>query len=1103
MYNLLKAVNKLTPYNDSQNLSVVRDSSPSLRIHIWADWPVEFDSRNVPFRTLNHEVDVLYAGCCRCPPGTSVVMSCLLTSTFKSIVGHRVNNVYDANNKLYLLKLSCTETGEKVILLLESGARIHLSEYEWQKNDVPSGFSMKLRKHIRNRKISCVRQLGMDRIVDIEIGFGELCYHLIVELYDRGNMCLTDHTYTILHLLRPRTDATQDVRYAAHEKYPVELARQAPDCLCSFPAADSKQKIYDYILSLFVKESDEFFNPETGGDLRHIQKIFSSEFAYGQAAVEHCCRLAHAKVMDFIKARRTGDCPMPVNHQKIREEYSKYLTDTLHNLLLHFCTEETGSPRGYIFGKKKDPQDEKLLDQQDFQPFLFEQLKNKPYVSYETFNKAVDVFFSSLESQKTTEKCSQNEKKANKKLENIKRDHEIRLANLKADQELDVRKAHLLEANQQLVDNVILMINHALSNQLDWRVLENMVEEARSRNDPLASHIVELNLRTNQFTIRLSYPYDEAVGDGEEKSSESTLDIVLDLGLNALNNARKYYDKKRAAVKKEERTLIASAKALKSAARKAQETRKEIRKVQQITKARKPLWFEKFFWFVTSENYLVVAGHDSLQNEVLVKRYFEPDDIYVHADIHGASSVIVKARPLQPEEHAETTEPSTDRHRRLPLPPQKTLMEAGVMAVVLSSAWNARVITNAWWVYQNQVSKTAQSGEYLTTGAFVIRGRKNYLPPCQLVYGFGVLFKLDDESSARHRSERRIVPSEETLRPAVKSDENEGAVETDDSKTFLKEDPDEPEDAEDLSPEFPNAQLKLDLARVPTRVKGARNRIADSADPIRFNTLSEDASKRKRSNQQPDKGGAKSHPSADHPQPSKSAQSIHNAGPLKRGQKSKLKKIKQKYGEQDDEEREIRMKILQGDAAKVSQHHKRLDAVGFRTFDSQEGSDDDADKQSSSSDEAQSSELSPLNSQSDISHVPAAFLKPVPEQKREAERNDSLVERLGKCRILDEGWFPILNTLTGQPDEEDVLLYALPVCAPYSTLANYKFKVKLTPGTSKRGKAVKTTLNAFAMGSSTTAREKELIRALKEEDVSRNFLNFVKLTFPQMKNSRG
>lgn len=35
----------------------------------------------------------------------------------------------------------------------------------------------------------------------------------------------------------------------------------------------------------------------------------------------------------------------------------------------------------------------------------------------------------------------------------------------------------------------------------------------------------------------------------------------------------------------------------------------------------------------------------------------------------------------------------------------------------------------------------------------------------------------------------------------------------------------------------------------------------------------------------------------------------------------------------------------------------------------------------------------------------------------------------------------ILNSLTGIPLPDDVLLYAVPICAPYSTMTNYKFKV--------------------------------------------------------------
>lgn len=56
----------------------------------------------------------------------------------------------------------------------------------------------------------------------------------------------------------------------------------------------------------------------------------------------------------------------------------------------------------------------------------------------------------------------------------------------------------------------------------------------------------------------------------------------------------------------------------------------------------------------------------------------------------------------------------------------------------------------------DQVSKTAPTGEYLTTGSFMIRGKKNYLPPCQLVMGLGFMFRLEESSIERHKDERRV-----------------------------------------------------------------------------------------------------------------------------------------------------------------------------------------------------------------------------------------------------------------------------------------------------------------------------------------------------------
>lgn len=57
------------------------------------------------------------------------------------------------------------------------------AQYMKEKADTPSNFTLKLRKHLRTRRLDEVKQLGVDRVVDFSFGTGEACYHLILELY--------------------------------------------------------------------------------------------------------------------------------------------------------------------------------------------------------------------------------------------------------------------------------------------------------------------------------------------------------------------------------------------------------------------------------------------------------------------------------------------------------------------------------------------------------------------------------------------------------------------------------------------------------------------------------------------------------------------------------------------------------------------------------------------------------------------------------------------------------------------------------------------------------------------------------------------------------
>jgi NFACT protein C-terminal domain len=79
-----------------------------------------------------------------------------------------------------------------------------------------------------------------------------------------------------------------------------------------------------------------------------------------------------------------------------------------------------------------------------------------------------------------------------------------------------------------------------------------------------------------------------------------------------------------------------------------------------------------------------------------------------------------------------------------------------------------------------------------------------------------------------------------------------------------------------------------------------------------------------------------------------------------------------------------------------------------------------------------------------------------------ARRADARVARRDvQCDLrqaaADEGRGRVaqLDALTGAPVADDELLFALPVCAPYSALQGYKYRVKITPGTQRKGKAAR------------------------------------------------
>ncbi|XP_053693997.1 ribosome quality control complex subunit NEMF homolog [Sabethes cyaneus] len=1010
------------------------------------------------------------------------------------LVGMRVNQIYDIDNKTYLIRLVRNE--EKIVLLLESGNRFHMTAFEWPKNVAPSGFTMKLRKHLKNKRLESMRQLGVDRIVDFQFGTGEAGYHIILELYDRGNILLTDCDLKILNILRPHVEG-EELRFAVRERYPTDRAK-----------ADSGPPPMEKVREAIAKAHP--------GD--SMRTVLNPILEYGASVIDHVlhkhnlfgCRIGGEAASDTA-----GEQVSKKNKRKQKaaaKEFSKVfnMEEDMTALMCAINDAETmlrtamqQPSKGFIIQKrelkpaKEGEPEEYYFTNLEYHPYLYNQYKDDPIKEFDSFTASVDEFYSTLEGQKIDLKAFAQEREALKKLSNVKTDHAKRLEELSKVQLEDRKRAELITRNQNLVDSALLAVQSALAAQMSWTDIQDLVKAAQANNDPVAACIKQLKLEINHISLLLKDPY--AILDEEDEDEDSREDdeeklqpmvVDVDLALTAFANARRYYDQRRFAARKEQKTIESSSKALKNAEKKTIQTLKDVRTQTTITKARKVYWFEKFYWFISSENYLVIGGRDQQQNELIVKRYMRATDIYVHAEIQGASSVVIK-------------NPSGEE-----IPP-KTLLEAGTMAISYSVAWDAKVVTSAYWVRSDQVSKTAPTGEYLTTGSFMIRGKKNFLPPCHLVLGLSFMFKLEESSVERHKGERRVrnfddesviskddrseisetvdeevqleegdSDSEETAGKQVvdkteECDEIHEKVESLSVADIKEEDPSDGEhksesESDDTdTPKFPDTHVMVehDTGKVSVQSDPVLQRLTSQPDPESVIFLGDNkpyiitpAPPRKKQVQKSKQKAKEKEKAREEAAAARSQQKDESqkTGQLKRGQRNKMRKIKEKYKDQDEEERKLMMDILK--SAGSNKNNKK-----------EEPSADDQKK------------------------FPGK--KPAPKPK--VGEVDELGDDTPAAADVD-----MLDSLTGQPMEEDELLFAVPVIAPYQSLQNYKFKVKLTPGTGKRGKASKTALQIFLKDKQCSNREKDLLKAVKDEVLARNIPGKVKLSAPQLQKVR-
>ncbi|KAH3765560.1 nuclear export mediator factor NEMF [Pelomyxa schiedti] len=913
----------------------------------------------------------------RKPPKSKARMSSLdiravVNEMRKHVLGMRVANVYDINPTTYTIKMG--KAGERAVVLIESAFRLHTSKFDRTKPDSPSWFTEKLRRYLRDALVDNVHQLGVDRVIEFTFRKAEHAYHLIIELYASGNILLTDADHIVLVTLRSH-EYDEDNRVKAQNSYPLNMIRH--------------------------------MTPIT------IEQLRTSITEAGEKplsdAVSEMSSLIGSNLTEHAIITAGFELKKPSN--TLSSEEISLLFQELKNVETLYEQAGTENSAGFVLLESQE-ENARFLD---FSPVMLCNYQSKPVKQFETFNDCVDQYFAKIEEQNIERQKRAQDASVVKKKDAVVIDQEERLEALRSTSSTMETQAEVILSNLEVVDQAITEIRKLLATGIQWKDVEATIKAHKRNPHSVASVIQRIDFTNNKAYLTLL-------------DSESTPKLVeVQLDLSAHGNVQQCYQNRKKANEKAKKTEDAIQTALERAEEKQLKAlKKQATAVPAITLLRKKFWFEKFHWFISSEGFIVISGKDQQQNEIVYRRYLQGRDAYIHADIHGASTCIVK----NPD------------NREIGV---TSLEQAGRYAVSFSSAWAAKIITSAWWVFPSQVSKSAPTGLYLSTGSFMIRGKKNYLPPHPHIMGIGILFILDNDSIERRRlthpkpappiahtdatktSEETEIPDDETEiigEPTALEGESTTTSTTtttctttssslQENTTEIPDNDEETVNCDSTEENDDNEPEESESIQVPppSKVPSKKDEVVSIIEPSK--------SKKNTGKQKPSAAAKKTPP------------------PTGKGRGKKNKRGKPVVVD-DDEETRLRMRLI---GAKPG---KGKSAAPEAPSNPEPQPETEVLKECFHC--GKTTHLA-----KDCPNKPPPVEKPAPSEQNLDRENEDNEEMRTTSTILER--------LTGNPEPGDVLLGALPMCAPWEALQSFKYKLKLTPGDVKRGTAAKMVLN--------------------------------------------
>ena len=570
--------------------------------------------------------------------------------------GARVDKSFQPTKDIVVMRFHVPGTG-RIDLVMQCGSRIHISQYPLENPTTPPTFPMLLRKRIKGGHVESIKQHNFDRVVEIRVKKDKY-YTIIVELFDKGNIILLDDENNIILPLKRKHWSNRDISSKREYVFPEERGIN--------PITISKN------------EFTELFENNSDSDVVRTLARNGLGSLYAEEVI------ARANEITEIDKNTVNN---NLTEEQINGLYKgfKKLFDNLKN--------ESIKPQIVKSDSKEDVIPLDLMKYDSFE---------KTY--YNTFNEACDEFYS----KKVNTDIKQIKENAwNKKVGKFEKRLKLQqetLDNFEKTIADSTLKGEVIYSNYTTIENIINVVNTARDKSYSFKEIGKTLKKAK-KDGMEEAQIYESIDPLGVLTLNI---------DG------TTLNINPKLTIP--ENAENYYEKSKKAKRKTKGALIAienTKKQLEDIKSKKDSAMENISVPKKRVK-KNLKWYEKLRWFVSSDDVLVVGGRDANSNESVVKKYLEPNDIYLHADIHGATSTAIKLNGHKLNDNL--------------------LKESGEFAASFSSAWSKGFTSqDVFWVHPDQVSKTPEAGEFLAKGSFVIRGHRNYIRGARLKLAVGIV----------------------------------------------------------------------------------------------------------------------------------------------------------------------------------------------------------------------------------------------------------------------------------------------------------------------------------------------------------------------------